>query len=156
MIVAPEAVGADRAAQRRGAGRLCQGACRHFSTPEYRQIEYAEIGPQDVAGQVPVTDAMIAQDYAAHQADYNVPEKRDIQQIEFANEADAKAARAKIDKGKTFDAAGGGEQDQAGRSGAGHADARPTWPIRPVPTPPSPCRSTRSASRSRARWAAMC
>ena len=29
----------DRAAQRGGAGRLCQGASRAFSTPEYREVE---------------------------------------------------------------------------------------------------------------------
>ena len=49
-------------------------------------------GRQDVANKAAVTDAMIAQDYAAHKDVYVVPEKRDIQQIEFASEADAKAA----------------------------------------------------------------
>ena len=46
------------------------------------------------------------QDYEAHKATYQIPEKRDIQQIEFATEADAQAARAKLDGGESFDAAG--------------------------------------------------
>ena len=48
------------AAQRRGAGGLCQGACRPLSTPEYRDVDYAAIAPADVMGQVTVTDAQIA------------------------------------------------------------------------------------------------
>jgi peptidyl-prolyl cis-trans isomerase D len=76
-----------------------------FSTPEYREFEYAAITPQDVAGQVNVTDQMIADEYKNHLSQYMVPEKRDIQQIEFANEADAKAAHDKIASGAvTFEA----------------------------------------------------
>jgi peptidyl-prolyl cis-trans isomerase D len=74
-----------------------------FSTPEYREIEYAEVAPKDVTGQVNVTDKMIADEFKAHEATYNVPEKRDVQQIEFANEADAKAARDRIQSGISFE-----------------------------------------------------
>ena len=75
-----------------------------FSTPEYREIEYAQVAPQDVVGKVTVTDKMIADEFKAHEANYNVPEKRDIQQIEFASEADAQAARDRIAKGAGFEA----------------------------------------------------
>ena len=34
-----------------------------FSTPEYREVEYAAIAPQDVTNQVTVTDKMIADEY---------------------------------------------------------------------------------------------
>ena len=104
VIVAPEAVGPIAPPSDAALGDYVKAHADKFSTPEYREIEYAYIGPQDVAKPAAVTDAMIAQDYAAHQADYNVPEKRDIQQIEFTTEAEASAARAQIDKGKTFDA----------------------------------------------------
>jgi peptidyl-prolyl cis-trans isomerase D len=46
---------------------------------------------------------MIADEFKAHEANYNVPEKRDIQQIEFPSEADAKAARDKIVAGTSFE-----------------------------------------------------
>jgi peptidyl-prolyl cis-trans isomerase D len=75
-----------------------------FSTPEYRDADYAAISPADVMGQITVTDAQIQQDYDAHKATYVVPEKRDVQQIEFKTQADATAARAKIQAGTSFDA----------------------------------------------------
>ena len=55
-------------------------------------------------GPVTVTDAQIKQEYDAHKATYVMPEKRDVQQIEFKTEAEAKAARAKIAAGTSFEA----------------------------------------------------
>ncbi|HVP83169.1 MAG TPA: SurA N-terminal domain-containing protein [Rhizomicrobium sp.] len=74
-----------------------------FSTPEYREVTYAVITPDDVMSKIPpVTDAQVKQQYEAQKDIYNVPEKRDIEQITFPTEADAKAARAKIDAGTSF------------------------------------------------------
>ncbi len=108
VIVAPEAVGPIATPSDADLTAYVKAHPDKFSTPEYRQIEYAQIGPADVANEGAITDAMIAQDYAAHKDVYDVPEKRDIQQIEFATQADAKAARAEIDGGKTFDALAAG------------------------------------------------
>jgi peptidyl-prolyl cis-trans isomerase D len=74
-----------------------------FSTPEYRQLTYAEIGPDDVQNQVQVTDAQIRQTYDLSKDTYIVPEHRDVQRINFKDEASAKAARAKIDAGTKFE-----------------------------------------------------
>jgi peptidyl-prolyl cis-trans isomerase D len=58
-----------------------------------------------VANQVTVTDKMIADEYKAHLTDYMIPEKRDVQQIEFPSQAEAKAAHDKIASGAiTFEA----------------------------------------------------
>jgi peptidyl-prolyl cis-trans isomerase D len=77
-----------------------------FSTPEYREVDYAEIGPDDLAGETKPTDAQLHQQYELRKDDprfgYNIPEKRDVEQIDFKTEADAKAAKAKIDAGTTF------------------------------------------------------
>jgi peptidyl-prolyl cis-trans isomerase D len=73
----------------------------HFSTPEYRDIQYAWATPADVP--VTVTDKMVADEFTARQATYNVPEKRELYQLEFKNEAEARAARAKLDSGTTFE-----------------------------------------------------
>ncbi len=77
-----------------------------FSVPDYRAISYAAITPEDVASQVAVTDAQIAQEYQARlinpQYAYNIDEKRDLEQLNFPNAASAKAARAKIDSGTSF------------------------------------------------------
>ncbi len=73
-----------------------------YSTPEYRDVSFAWLAPSDVAGQVSVSPAQIEQQYEANSSTYIVAEKRDLEQINFPNEADAKAARAKIDAGQTF------------------------------------------------------
>lgn len=73
-----------------------------YSTPEYREAEYAAIAPGDVT--VSVTDAQIQQQYDANKSTYVIPEKRDVQQIDFKTMAEAQAGRAKIASGTTFDA----------------------------------------------------
>ncbi len=74
-----------------------------FSSPEYREFTYATISPDDVENQVQVTDAQLHETYELRKDTYVVPEKRDIQRINFADEASAKAARAKIDAGAKFE-----------------------------------------------------
>ncbi len=75
-----------------------------FSTPEYRAVSYADIGPDDVKPSLKVSDERLHQEYDARKDTYVVPEKRDVEQITFRDEAGAKAARAKIDGGMGFDA----------------------------------------------------
>ncbi len=74
-----------------------------FSTPEYRELTYATITPDDVASQIQVTDAQLHQTYDLRKDVYVVPDRRDIQRIDFPDEASAKTARAKIDAGTSFD-----------------------------------------------------
>ncbi|MGD0191701.1 MAG: SurA N-terminal domain-containing protein [Rhizomicrobium sp.] len=74
-----------------------------FSTPEYRDITYLSLGPEELAGQLNVTDAQLKQAYDAKRDIYHIPEKRTVEQIIFSNEAGAKAARAKIDAGTSFE-----------------------------------------------------
>ncbi|HTT99502.1 MAG TPA: SurA N-terminal domain-containing protein [Rhizomicrobium sp.] len=76
-----------------------------FSTPEYRDVTIAAIGPEDVAASIKITDAQLQQAYDNAKTTYVIPEKRDVEQISFSDEASAKAARAKIDGGSTFQAA---------------------------------------------------
>lgn len=72
-----------------------------FSTPEYRDVQFAAITPADVT--VEVTDKMVDDEYAARKATYNIPERRELSQLNFKNEAEARAARAKLDSGTTFE-----------------------------------------------------
>jgi peptidyl-prolyl cis-trans isomerase D len=74
-----------------------------YSTPEYRDAEYAFIGMADVTPSITVTDAQIQQQYNANKATYVVPEKRDVQQIEFKTEKEAVDARKQIAGGMSFD-----------------------------------------------------
>jgi len=74
-----------------------------YSTPEYRDVTYAWISPQDVASSLTVTDDQIKQAYESHLDQFVIAEKRDLQQIQFKSEAEAAAARAKIAAGSSFD-----------------------------------------------------
>jgi peptidyl-prolyl cis-trans isomerase D len=104
VIVSPDSVGEIAPPPDAALEAYVKAHADPFSTPEYREVEYAQVAPQDVTGQVNVTDKMIADEFKAHEANYNVPEKRDVQQIEFASEADAKAARDRIQSGTSFEA----------------------------------------------------
>ncbi|HEX3431887.1 MAG TPA: SurA N-terminal domain-containing protein [Rhizomicrobium sp.] len=73
-----------------------------FSTPEYRDITYAVAGPQDVMNKISVTDEQLQQQYELRKDQYQIPEKRDVEQIVFPDQASATAARAKIDSGTSF------------------------------------------------------
>ena len=77
-----------------------------YSTPEYRDVTYATIAPDDVLNQVHVTDQQLHEEYDRRkefpELGYAVPEKRDEEQITFPDQASAKAARAKIDAGTSF------------------------------------------------------
>jgi peptidyl-prolyl cis-trans isomerase D len=74
-----------------------------YSTPEYRDADFAVISPADVMDKVQVTDKQIADEYEAKKSTYVIPEKRDVQQIEFKTEKEAADARASIAKGMTFE-----------------------------------------------------
>jgi len=73
-----------------------------FSTPEYRDVTYAVAAPEDVMGKVSVTDDQLKQQYELRKDQYQVPEKRDVEQIVFPDQAGAQAASAKIVAGTTF------------------------------------------------------
>lgn len=73
-----------------------------FSTPEYRDVTVAVAGPEDVIASVKVTDVLLHQAYDNAKSTFVIPEKRDVDQISFSDEASAKAARAKIDSGMKF------------------------------------------------------
>lgn len=75
-----------------------------FSTPEYRAVGVAYADVNEIAATIPVTDKQIQDELAANRADYVTDEKREIEQLNFKTEADAKAAKAEIDGGKSFEA----------------------------------------------------
>jgi len=70
-----------------------------FSTPEYRDVTYAAITPDDLIPTIKVTDELIQQAYDDHKDEFVVPEKRDLDQLSFQSEVAAKAAFDKAQKG---------------------------------------------------------
>jgi peptidyl-prolyl cis-trans isomerase D len=77
-----------------------------YRAPEYRAMNILALEPETIANPAEVSDADAEAAYAklaGKDAKFGSPEKRDLQQIVFPNEADADAAEAKLKAGVSFD-----------------------------------------------------
>ena len=77
-----------------------------YRAPEYRSMEVVALEPQTLANPAEVSDADAKAAYArvaGVDPKYGAPEKRDLQQILFPNQAEADAAEAKIKAGASFE-----------------------------------------------------
>jgi peptidyl-prolyl cis-trans isomerase D len=105
VVVTPEMIPAIPAPTEKQLTGYVNANPARFSTPEYRSVTYASIGPEDVADKITVTDKQLHDAYDEAKATYVVPEKRDADQISFPTQAEAAAAKAKLDaKTLTYDA----------------------------------------------------
>jgi peptidyl-prolyl cis-trans isomerase D len=73
-----------------------------FSTPEYREVTFAWISPEDLASKMTVTDQQLKQQYELEKAKYVIPDRRTLEQITYPGLVAAKAAKAKADSGTSF------------------------------------------------------
>jgi len=80
-----------------------QSHANQFSTPEYRDVTFAYIAPEDVMNDVSVMPEQVKAQYDANLSKYVVPEQRELEQLSFNSEADATSARKKLDGGMSFD-----------------------------------------------------
>src|ERR1700734_289202 len=72
-----------------------------YRAPEYRELTVLSLEPDTIANPAEVTDAdgeAAYQKVAGKDPQFGAPEKRDLQQILFHNDADAAAAEAMLDK----------------------------------------------------------
>ena len=77
-----------------------------YRAPEYREMNILALEPDTIANPAEVTDADAQAAYekiAGKNPKFGSPEKRDLQQILFPNDADAAAAEAKLKAGTSFD-----------------------------------------------------
>ena len=77
-----------------------------YRAPEYRELTVLSLEPDTIANPAEVTDAdgeAAYQKVAGKDPQFGAPEKRDLQQILFPNDADAAAAEAKLKAGTSFD-----------------------------------------------------
>ena len=73
-----------------------------YRAPEYRAMNVLALEPETIANPAEVSDADAEAAYeklAGKDPRFGAPEKRDLQQIVFPNEADADAAEAKLKAG---------------------------------------------------------
>ena len=73
-----------------------------FRAPEYRKVNLLAVSPAELAKPDKVTDAEAKTYYQQHADQYGTPEKRELHQMVFPDEAKAAAARDEIVKGQTF------------------------------------------------------
>jgi peptidyl-prolyl cis-trans isomerase D len=75
-----------------------------YATPEFRGLVVVPVTPASIAKPDDVSDADARNRYEEVKNErFGAPEKREVEQILFASDAEAKEARAKFDAGKTFD-----------------------------------------------------
>jgi peptidyl-prolyl cis-trans isomerase D len=74
-----------------------------FTRPEAKRISYVALLPEDIAATLPLDEVKLKEAYQAKLSDYVVPEKRLVERLAFATDADAAAAKARLDKGEKFE-----------------------------------------------------
>jgi len=75
-----------------------------FTAPDYRALSVVRVSAADLAGQIAVDEKSLAEEFEHRRRDFEKPEQRDLKQMLFASEAEAQAAAAAIQGGKSFDA----------------------------------------------------
>ncbi|MEM9971675.1 MAG: peptidyl-prolyl cis-trans isomerase, partial [Pseudomonadota bacterium] len=76
-----------------------------FTLGETRVIDYAWLSPEDVADEIEVDEARLRELYQDNIAEFVLPERRLVERLVYAVEADAAAAKARLDSGEvTFEA----------------------------------------------------
>lgn len=76
-----------------------------YTRPETRHVTYASVTPESLAATIDVPEADLRAAYDADPGRFNTPERRALDRIGFATDADAAAAKARLDSGAIdFDA----------------------------------------------------
>ena len=73
-----------------------------YTAPEYRALTWLTLSAEDLAGEVAVTDEDIKADYDNRIDEFTVLETRELDQLQYANEEDAKAAHKRLVEGAVF------------------------------------------------------
>ena len=74
-----------------------------FSSPEARRITYVALLPEAVAATLPVDEVALRALYDARIDEFVQPERRLVERLVYPTEADAAAAKARLDAGDSFE-----------------------------------------------------
>ncbi len=74
-----------------------------FTTPEARRITYIALLPDMIAADMPVDDKVLKDLYDSRLAEFVQPERRLVERLVFPTDADATAAKTRIDAGEPFE-----------------------------------------------------
>lgn len=75
---------------------------RRFTAPEFRTLTLLRLEPSDLVSTISVSDEELRKVYEDRSVDFVTPERREVDQITFPDEEQAKAARARIESGTDF------------------------------------------------------
>ena len=74
-----------------------------FTTPEAKKITYAWVTPALIFDKVEIDETALRAAYAAREAEFNLPERRLVERLVFADAEAAARARGRIDQGIMFE-----------------------------------------------------
>ncbi|MDB5657405.1 MAG: peptidylprolyl isomerase [Cypionkella sp.] len=74
-----------------------------FTRPEAKRISYVALLPETIAKDMPLDEAALKATYVSRLSTYIIPEKRLVERLAFGTDAEAAAAKARIDAGTSFD-----------------------------------------------------
>ena len=77
---------------------------RRFTAPEYRALTFIHITPEDLVGEVAVSEEEVLAEYDDRRASFTQTEQRTVDQILLPDEATARAARDELTRGRDFTA----------------------------------------------------
>ncbi|MBM3571808.1 MAG: peptidylprolyl isomerase, partial [Alphaproteobacteria bacterium] len=79
-----------------------QAEATRFTAPEYRALTFAVLSPDDLAGDIMVSDDKIKEEYDRRVGEFTIQENRDVQQILTSDEDQAKRAHELLGQGRDF------------------------------------------------------
>ncbi len=103
MILPPDAVGTIADPDEKTLAAYHQKAAIHFTVPETRDFSVMVLEPKDVARSISISEDDLQKAYAERREEYDVPERRRVDQMPFATEAAATAAVERLRKGEALD-----------------------------------------------------
>jgi peptidyl-prolyl cis-trans isomerase D len=71
----------------------------NYTLPETKRISYVWLSPDMILNTVEVDDTALREAYEARTAEFNTPERRLIERLVYATEADASSAKAQLEAG---------------------------------------------------------
>lgn len=74
-----------------------------FTRAEAKRITYVALRPQDLAAAQTVEPSAVEELYRARLTEYQIPEKRLVERLVYPDQAQAQAARARLDAGESFE-----------------------------------------------------
>ena len=102
LVLAPELAGTIEEPSQSDLEQYYKENDENFRTPEYRSFDFIHITAESLTPLVEVTDEEVKGKFEFERANYETPEKRDIEQIRFDSEEEARAASEKIKNGERF------------------------------------------------------